>query len=401
VRLLLVSALDREKQRAYSLDWRLHMRLLLISKLHPWARAVNTLVNYVKVGRRLGHEVALFGEQLSELPSVPFSLDVDRFDCAIFIVYEASDFPDLPYLARLLDGMPKERRIVIDCSGRYNETVRVEHDFNHLERLDGHQGWEWVEGFEAISDRILQPTPAPLRADVRPFLFHAYDPAAVARPFGSATEAAASWSKANDTKPYGVAYAGNNWQRWSQLAPFFETIAPLRERLGPTCLAGWDWDKRPDWAVEHGLAGVDVDWELLERTGVEARWATTYDEFIPFLSQARFSPIFQRPLYNHLRLVSNRMFETFCADTIPLLMLPEDLIDAVYGPAARRLAPGEDVAGLIEDALADPRPYWEAALETRRHLAREHSFEKRFAELLQVIEGGQTGAVRAGAGEAT
>jgi hypothetical protein len=95
------------------------------------------------------------------------------------------------------------------------------------------------------------------------------------------------------------------------------------------------------------------------------------------------------------------MFETFCADTIPLLMLPEDLIDAVYGPAARRLAPGEDVAGLIEDVLADPRPYWEATLETRRHLAREHSFEKRFAELLQVIEGGQTDAVRTGAGEAT
>jgi hypothetical protein len=399
VRLLLVSALDREKQRAYSLDWRLHMRLLLISKLHPWARAVHTIVKYVEVGRKLGHEVALFGEQLSELPFVPFSLDVGRFDCAVFIVYEASDFPDLPYLARLLDGMPKERRIVIDCSGRYNETIRVEHDFNHLERLDGHQGWEWVEGFEAITDRILQPTPAPLRADVRPFLFHAFDPAAVARPYASAAEAAASWS--GNTKPYGVAYAGNNWQRWSQLGPFFDTIAPLRNRLGPAILAGWDWDKRPEWAVEHELAGVDVDRELLERSGVEVRWATTYDELVPFLSQARFSPVFQRPLYNHLRLVTNRMFETFCADTIPLLMLPEDLIDAVYGPVARRLAPGNDIKQLISDVLANPEPYWEAVLETRRHLAREHSFEKRFTELLKAIEAGQVDSVRASAGEAT
>jgi hypothetical protein len=400
VRLLLVGALDRDKQRAYSLDWRLHMRLLLISKLHPWARAVNTMVKYVETGTRLGHEVALFGEQPPELPSMPFSLDVDRFDYAVFIVYEASDFPDLPYLARLLDGMPKERRIVIDCSGRYNETIRVEHDFNHLERLDGHQGWEWIEGIEAVSDRILQPTPAPLRADVRPFLFHAYDPAAVARPYASAAEAAAGWGAA-DAKPYGVAYAGNNWQRWSQLAPFFEAVAPLADRLGSACLAGWDWDKRPGWAEEHGLAGVDVDPELLERLGVEVRWATTYDEFILFLSQSRFSPVFQRPLYNHLRLVTNRMFETFCADTIPLLMLPHDLIDAVYGPAARRLAPDGDVAGLIEDALADPRPYWQAVLETRRHLAREHSFERRFTQLLQVIEGGEAGAIRTGAGEAT
>ena len=399
MRLLFISALNHEKQRAYSLDWRLHMRLLLISKLHPWARAVHTIVKYVEVGQKLGHEIALFGEQISELPSVPFSLDVDGFDYAVFVVYEASDFPDLPYLARLLDGMPKDRRIVIDCSGRYNETIRVEHDFNHLERLDGHQGWEWVEGFEAISDRILQPTPAPLRADVRPFLFHAYDAAATTRPFASAAEAAASWS--GNSKPYGVAYAGNNWQRWSQLAPFFGTIAPLRDRLGPAILAGWDWDERPEWAVEHELAGVDVDRELLDQSGVEVHWATTYDEFIPFLSQARFSPVFQRPLYNHLRLVTNRMFQTFCADTIPLLMLPEDLIDAVYGPAARRLAPAIDINGLINDALANPELYWEAVLETRRHLAREHSFEKRFTELLQIIEGGQVGTVPTGVGETT
>jgi hypothetical protein len=155
--------------------------------------------------------------------------------------------------------------------------------------------------------------------------------------------------------------------------------------------------------VEHGIAGVDVDRELLDQAGVEVHGATTYDGFVPYLSQARFSPVFQRPLYNHLRLVTNRMFETFCADTIPLLMLPEDLIDAVYGPAARRLAPGDDVPGLMTNALDDPQPYWEAVLETRQHLAREHSFEKRFTQLLQIIEDSQTGmpgAVRAGAEEA-
>ena len=43
MRLLFVSALDHDKQRTYSFDWRLHMRLLLISKLHPWARPVNAI----------------------------------------------------------------------------------------------------------------------------------------------------------------------------------------------------------------------------------------------------------------------------------------------------------------------------------------------------------------------
>ena len=134
------------------------MKLLVISKLDRFARAASTITKYVQAGKALGHEVVVFGEQSAEFPSVPFSLDVTGFDRVVFVVYETKDFPDLPYLARLLDGVPRERRAIIDCSGRYNETVRVEHDFNHLEKLDSHQGWEWVEGFQAVSDKILQPT---------------------------------------------------------------------------------------------------------------------------------------------------------------------------------------------------------------------------------------------------
>src|SRR5215831_17906282 len=172
------------------MNWRVRMKLLVISKLDRFARAASTITKYVQAGKALDHEVAVFGEQSSEFPSVPFSLDVKGFDFAVFVVYETKDFPDLPYLARLLDGVPRERRAVIDCCGRYNETVRVEHDFNHLEKIDGHQGWEWVEGIEAISDTILQPTLTPLRSDVRPFLFHAFAPEAVAAPYGSPREAA-------------------------------------------------------------------------------------------------------------------------------------------------------------------------------------------------------------------
>src|SRR5438132_4203124 len=164
------------------MKWRSRMKLLFVSKLDRFARAVSTITKYVQTGKALGHEVAVFGEQSSEITSVPYSLDVDKFDFAIFIIYGPWDFPDLPYLARLLDGMPRGRRVIIDCNGRYNETIRVEHDFNHLEKLDGHQGWEWIEGFEAVSDRILQPTLTPRRDDVIPFLFHGFDPGAVSRP---------------------------------------------------------------------------------------------------------------------------------------------------------------------------------------------------------------------------
>ncbi len=387
MKLLFVSKLDPFASRVYTMKWGSRMKLLFVSKLARHARAINTITKYVQTGKALGHQVAVFGEQSSEISSVPYSLDVGKFDFVIFAVYMPADFPDLPYLAQLLDGIPKERRVVIDCYGRFNETIRIEHDFNHLEKMEGHQGWEWIEAFQAVSDKILQPTLTPLRPDVRPFLFHAYDPAAVARPYSSPHEAARAWSGANGArKPYGVTYVGNNWQRWSQIQCFLEAIEPLGEDLGPICLVGWDWDKRPDWAVQLGLRGADVDPALLGRLGVETRQAIPFDEVIEFVGQGRFCPIFHRPLFNHLGLVTNRTFETFCADTIPLLMLPGNLVETIYGPDARPLVPGENVTGHLQDMMRRPEVYWEAVLKTRAHLNQHHSYEQRFKELLAILE---------------
>jgi hypothetical protein len=363
------------------------MKLLFVSELHPTLRAISTITNYAKVGKELGHEVAVFGEQSTYVSSVPYSLDVGAFDFAILVVYTPADFPGLPYLARLLDRMPRDRRIVIDCCGRYNDTIRVEHDFNHLEKLDGHQSWEWIEGFQAMSDKILQPTLTPLRKDVRPFLFHGFDPAAVERPYRSAREAAQSWSSPeNGFKAYGVIYVGNNWQRWTQIRRFLELIEPLKSELGPIRLVGWDWNKRPDWAIEHGLAGVDVDPEFLQQSGVETTSAIPFSEVIGLLGKGRFSPVFHRPLFNHLQLVTNRTFETFCADTIPLLMLSEDLIDRIYGADALCLAPGDNVVSRLNDMMGRPEAYWDAILKTRARLAEHHSYRYRFQELLAILE---------------
>jgi hypothetical protein len=361
------------------------MKLLAISKLDKSSQGVSTITRYAQAAKALGHELAVFSEQRADFPSLPTSLEVKGFDYAIFIVYETKDFPDLPYLARLLDGMPKDRRVVIDCYGRYNDTIRVEHDFNHLEKLDGHQDWEWTEGFEALSDRILQPTLSPRRPNVRSFLFHGFDAAAVARPYTSADEAARAWA-GESGRPYEMTYVGHNWQRWSQIRPFLEALVPLRPELGPICLAGWRWDQREDWAKELGIQGVDVDPELLKRAGVETRWPVPHHEVIDFMGQGRFCPVFHRPLFNHLGLVGNRTFETFCADTIPLLMLPQDFVEAIYGSAAKPLMPGDDVAGRIQDMRRRPEYYWDAVLKVRAHLAECHSIQRRFKELLAILE---------------
>src|SRR5215472_9380880 len=269
LKFLFVTPPAMSPSNVYSMRWRRSMKLLLISKLARSSRAINTIAQYSRVAGKLGHEIAVFGEKQVDFPELQFSLDVHAFDIAIFIVYMASDFPDLPYLANLLDGMPKSRRVIIDCSGRYNETIRIEHDFNHLEKMDGHQGWEWIEAFQSVADRVLQPTLAPRRSDVRSFLFHGYDPGAVVRPFRTAAEAAQHWSR--DAQRYGIAYVGHNWQRWSQVRYMLEAVAAISPSPGPVALVGADWKERPDWAVQLGIKGVDVDPDLLQRLGVEAR----------------------------------------------------------------------------------------------------------------------------------
>jgi hypothetical protein len=362
------------------------MKLLIVSRYDRSARAINTITNYVRAGRKLGHEIALFADPIGDMPDVPTSRKPENFDYVMFVVYETPDFPDLPYLAHLLDRVPRDRRIIVDCTGRFNDTLQVEHDFNHLEKMDNHMGWEWIDGFSAVAGTILQPTLAPVRGDARPFLFHGFDAAAVERPFDDAGEAADNWSgRTGEAKRYGLIYVGNNWQRWSQMRGLLQGIKPLRTKIGPICLIGWAWDYRPEWAAELGIDGIDTDLAMLRELGVELGENIPFNEVISTVSASRFCPVLQRPLFNHLRMVTNRTFETFCSDTVPLLMLPPELVECVYGPAARLLTPGEDVSAHMEDVQRRPEVYWDAILKTRAHLANHHSFERRFQELSSIL----------------
>ena len=68
------------------------MKLLFVSRLERGVRAVRALTRYAEIGKRLGHEVAMFGEPRADFPSVPHSMDIEAFDFAVFVIYEAHDF---------------------------------------------------------------------------------------------------------------------------------------------------------------------------------------------------------------------------------------------------------------------------------------------------------------------
>lgn len=350
------------------------MRILFVTKLHRFASGANTIAKYVQSAKTLGHEVAVFGKESRDFPDIGYSLDVERFDFAVFVVNEATDFPGLPNLARLLDGMPRDRRIIIDCSGRYNDTVCVDHDVNHLEELDGHQGWEWVESFQAIADSILQPTLTPVKADVRPFLFHGYDP---------------TWEQSLEfgakPKPYGMVYVGGNWFRWRPLKRVLEAVKPIRATVGRMTIAGEGWQEMPSW-LDQPLRddAYFTDPDYLRELGVELRPRVPTEEAVSTMSLGVLNPVLVRPIFNHLRIVTPRLFETATANTIPLFNLDAEHVAEIYGPDAVELVLGEDGPEQIVDILRRPSHYAEIVREMRRHLAERHSFTTRVQELVNI-----------------
>lgn len=356
------------------------MKLLLVTSANAWTRSTFTLQRYLEAGKRLGHSVAVYGTPNSDVPELPYTTDLDDVDLALFIIQIPTDFPDMPLLARLLDGIPREKRIVVDLWGRYNDTIRIDHDFNHLEKLDDHLGWEWEDAIEAVSDVIVQPTLKPLRQNVGTFLFHGFEPACVARNYASADQAAAAWR----SKPYGAMYVGSNWHRWHQVRRFLEQYGTVRDTVGPMYLIGWDWWERPQWAIDQGIMGVDTDQAFLDSLKVEVRDGVRFNAINSLLDEARFVPVIHRPLFRLLGMVTGRTFEAFHADTLPVLLLPHDLVEAIYGPAALTLAP-HDVAAFLSDAMKRPEKYWDAVLQTREHLARHQSYATRYAELEALI----------------
>ena len=137
--------------------------------------------------------------------------------------------------------------------------------------------------------------------------------------------------------------------------------------------------------MHAGIVGIDTDPPMLAGLGVEVRDGVRFDEVVALLGKARFAPVFHRPLFRHLGFVTNRTFETFCADTLPVLMLPRELVTAIYGPAALSLVPGDNMAAHLQDALNQPEKHWDAVLQTRAHLARHHSFPGRFKHLQALL----------------
>jgi hypothetical protein len=349
------------------------MRFLFVNWAYENHGSAQDLYNYVQIARTLGHEVALYGPPNGKSP-FNYSLDIDSANAVIFIFEFTTrlEYAEKMGFLRLLGKIPREKRVVIDCDGKYNEAINVEGDYNHADNASSSQ---WIEICDSLSCKIFQPTFRPLQNNVRPFFFHAYNP---------------DWERPLDVrdKDFGLYYVGNNWFRWRPMLRVLRALEPVRERVGRIGIVGQGWDTAMPWGDPNMRRDAYLtDPVYLRQLSVEVLPPVRFDQVIDHMGMGVFSPVIYRPLFDHLQLATCRTFETLAANTIPLFCQDADFVETIYGePAVQLILPDENPHEKIMDIIRRPDEYARIVSWIRKHLAREYSYLARLMELIDIVE---------------
>ena len=349
------------------------MRLIFVHYVYEDRGSAQDLHNYAEVAKAMGHEVVVYGPSDGK-SSFHYSLDIRSADAVIFIFEWTTDLQqgDRLDFARLVAKVPRERRVVIDCDGKYNDAISVVGDCNHPDQAASRQ---WTDVCNSLSDKIYQPTFHPLRSNVRTFFFHAYNPA---------------WEVPLDfsAKKYGMFYVGHNWFRWRSMSKVLRVVEQVREQVGRIGIVGHGWASTPPWAnpsITEDAYYSDPDY--LRRLDIEVMPPILFNQVIETMGNGIFHPVVYRPLFNRLQLVTCRTFETFAASTIPLFSLDEAYVHEIYGERALELVLGtEESQEKILDILRRPEYYADIVMDIRRYLTEKHSYVARLRELIEIVE---------------
>ena len=326
---------------------------------------------YCEAAKALGHEVAVYGRPKPDIP-LNYSLDLDAADAVVFIFEWTTQLlnGDALDMVRLVNKIPRRRRVILDGDGNYNEVIHVDGDYNHRDAAGAQQ---WIAVCDSLSDKICQPTLHPLRRNVQPFLFYSYSPA---------------WERPHpgDPKPFSMVYIGHSKFRWRPMQGILRAIEPIRPRLARIALVGYGWAELPPWAkFMHLEDAYYSDAQYLRKLEVEVKDPIPFRSVINWMSKATFNPVISRPTFNALRLVTPRFFETPAASTVPVFGLDAEYVAEIYGPDAIELVMRGNGAELFEDILSRPTHYSRLIRGIRQHLATHHSQIVRLNELIEII----------------
>ena len=349
------------------------MNILFVMKHRGNAGSTHAIANYMRIAPKYGHSVAIYGTPIWYVPELQFSMDIQDFDRVVYLfeseLYRIKPLQEVVMLATF----PRQHRLILDADGMYNPVVIVDgYDFNHCNEAERAR---WIEYLDALGDRIAQTTFArPVNPRVSAMTFYGYNPALQIDP------------SAAPPKQYDILHVGHNWWRWREVAnellPAFEQI---RDQVGEIGFVGLWWEQPPPEADAGPEEAFRSDPEAFRRLRIQTMKAVMYHDVIQTMSTARINILTQRPVLRHLKHLTLKYFEIFCADTIPLLMLDGDHAEAVYGPAGRELTLPGRVAEKLLDALRRPEHYRGVVEDVRRHLTGHYSYDQRVEELVAAM----------------
>ena len=208
------------------------MKLVFVYWGFENAGSMLDLKGYARAAEAAGHQVTVYGPP-GHVYALDYSKDLAGADAVVFVVEWTTQlqFGDRLDWVRLLSAVPRNRRVVIDCDGAYNDPISFRGDYNHK---TAESSRAWIAFCDSLSDKICQPTPTPLRPNVRPFLFHIYDP---------------DWETPLDfsAKEFGMIYVGHTKFRWHGMSQVLRGIEPIRGKLGRIGLVGEGWDAPLEW----------------------------------------------------------------------------------------------------------------------------------------------------------
>jgi hypothetical protein len=352
------------------------MKILFVMEHRVNAGNTHAVATYSRVAEQFGHTIAFYGPPQAGMAGAKFSVDPREFDRVIYLIesklYRVSRLLEVAMLA----SVPRARRRVLDADARYNPMIVVDgYDRNYLSE---HEHAEYMRFYDALAEHIIKPTLAP-----------AVDPRVTTLPFFGFDPALVVSAASAPPKQYDVLHVGHNWWRWKevkeQLLPALEQV---RDQMGEVGFAGLWWDEPPEWAEGEGLEpALRNEADAFRRLRIRVDPPVPYSQVIRKMSTGRVNIFTQRPVLAHLKHLTGRYFEEFCADTVPLLMLEPDFAEEVYGPAARELTMPGRVAEKLLDALQRPVYYRGIVEEIRRHLVAHHSYSRRLAELIAALDG--------------
>ena len=165
---------------------------------------------YTEAARALGHEVAVYGcWRLGEHnPTIPLELlagpRVGRRRRVPLRVDDALKPGDHLDLVRLVGKVPRQRRVIIDGDGNYNDLFSVEGDYNHR---DAEAARRWIEIVRQPLRQDLPADPPPPAAERAPVPLLRLQPGVGACRSTSATRSST------------LLYVGHSKFRWRPMQP--------------------------------------------------------------------------------------------------------------------------------------------------------------------------------------